>query len=173
MAAADVLTEKWTGKPPANQCRRIEKIAVNGSDDVDPQSVVSITLKTNDPENDPLKVRWKLQKEAEVFGEGGDAEEVPPEFPDAILKGDLQGAQIKLPRDGGNYRVFAIVAEGFSFRTAVRESRALKGGHSWAGFIRHAKEPELPVVLLEDLAALVGLVLALLGVTLTLATDDG
>ena len=69
--------------------------------------------------------------------------------------------------------VFAIVAEGFSFRTAVRESRVLKGSHSWTGFIRHAKEPELPVVLLEDLAALVGLLLALLGVTLTLVTDDG
>ena len=68
---------------------------------------------------------------------------------------------------------FAIVAEGFSFRTAVRESRVLKGAQSWTGFIRHAKEPELPVVLLEDLAALVGLLLALLGVVLTLVTDNG
>ena len=67
---------------------------------------------------------------------------------------------------------FAIVAEAFSFRTAVRETRPLKGGQSWAAFIRHAKSPELPVVLLEDLAALIGLVLALLGVSLTLLTDD-
>ena len=68
--------------------------------------------------------------------------------------------------------VFAIIAESFSFRTAIRESRPLKGDISWAAFIRRAKSPELPVVLLEDLAALVGLILALLGVTLTLATDD-
>jgi cation diffusion facilitator family transporter len=68
--------------------------------------------------------------------------------------------------------LFAIVAESFSFRTAIRETRPLKGSLSWAGFIRHAKTPELPVVLLEDLAALVGLVLALLGVSLTLLTDD-
>lgn len=68
--------------------------------------------------------------------------------------------------------VFAIVAEGFSFRTAVRETRAVKGALSWVGFIRHAKTPELPVVLLEDLAALIGLVLALMGVGLTLLTDD-
>lgn len=67
---------------------------------------------------------------------------------------------------------FAIVAEGFSFRTAVRETRAVKGSLSWVGFIRHAKTPELPVVLLEDLAALIGLVLALMGVGLTLVTDD-
>lgn len=68
--------------------------------------------------------------------------------------------------------VFAIIAEMFSFRTAIRESRPLKGTDSWAGFVRRAKSPELPVVLLEDLAALVGLVLALLGVTLTLVTGD-
>jgi cation diffusion facilitator family transporter len=67
---------------------------------------------------------------------------------------------------------FAIVAESFSFRTAVRETRAVKGSLSWVGFIRHAKTPELPVVLLEDLAALIGLVLALMGVGLTLVTDD-
>ena len=68
---------------------------------------------------------------------------------------------------------FAIVAEGFSFRTAVHEARLVKGDLSWWGFVRHAKQPELPVVVLEDLAALVGLVLALGGVSLTLATDDG
>jgi cation diffusion facilitator family transporter len=68
--------------------------------------------------------------------------------------------------------VFAIVAEGFSFRTAIREARPDKGSSSWAAFIRHAKSPELPVVLLEDLAALIGLLLALGGVGLTLLTGD-
>jgi cation diffusion facilitator family transporter len=68
--------------------------------------------------------------------------------------------------------VFAIIAETFSFRTAIHESRPLKGSDSWVGFVRRAKSPELPVVLLEDLAALVGLVLALLGVGLVLVTDD-
>jgi cation diffusion facilitator family transporter len=67
---------------------------------------------------------------------------------------------------------FAIVAEGFSFRTAIHESRPLKGSDSWVGFIRHSKNPELPVVLLEDLGALIGLVLALIGVSLAWATDD-
>lgn len=68
--------------------------------------------------------------------------------------------------------VFAIMAETFSFRTAIRESRPLKGADSWVAFVRRAKSPELPVVLLEDLAALIGLVLALGGVGLTLLTDD-
>lgn len=68
--------------------------------------------------------------------------------------------------------LFAVVAEGFSFRTAIRETRPLKGSESWLGYVRHAKSPELPVVLLEDLAALIGLLLALFGVGLSLITDD-
>jgi len=66
----------------------------------------------------------------------------------------------------------SIGLEGFSLRTAVRESRHHKGADSWVGFVRHAKNPELPVVLLEDVAALTGLVLALLGVGLADATGD-
>ena len=62
--------------------------------------------------------------------------------------------------------VVAIGLEGFSLRTAVAESRHHKGDDTWVGFIRHAKVPELPAVLLEDVAALTGLVLALLGVGL-------
>lgn len=68
--------------------------------------------------------------------------------------------------------VFAIIAEGFSFRTAIKESNTLRGRRSWKQFVRHAKAPELPVVLLEDLGALVGLVLALGGVGLALLTGD-
>jgi cation diffusion facilitator family transporter len=67
----------------------------------------------------------------------------------------------------------AIVMESLSFRTAIQESNHVRGDLSWVGFIRGAKAPELPVVLLEDFAALVGLVLALGGVSLTLATHDG
>ncbi|MFE7650004.1 cation diffusion facilitator family transporter [Streptomyces phaeoluteigriseus] len=69
--------------------------------------------------------------------------------------------------------VFAIIAETFSFRTAIKESNTVRGKKSWKEFVRHAKAPELPVVLLEDLGALVGLVLALGGVSLALLTGDG
>ncbi len=64
----------------------------------------------------------------------------------------------------------AIALEGYSFRTAVRESRELKGSGSWWQFIRQSKAPELPVVLLEDFGALIGLALALGGVGLTVLT---
>lgn len=67
----------------------------------------------------------------------------------------------------------AIGLESFSFRTAIVESNHVRGQRSWVDFVRTAKAPELPVVLLEDLAALVGLVFALFGVGMTLLTEDG
>jgi cation diffusion facilitator family transporter len=68
--------------------------------------------------------------------------------------------------------VVAIGLESFSFRTAMVESRPLKGSGSWWRFIRSSRNPELPVVLLEDTGALIGLVLALAGVGLTMATGN-
>jgi cation diffusion facilitator family transporter len=69
--------------------------------------------------------------------------------------------------------VVAIALESFSFRTAIVESNHVRGRASWVEFIRRAKAPELPVVLLEDFAALMGLIFALVGVGLTLLTHDG
>jgi cation diffusion facilitator family transporter len=66
----------------------------------------------------------------------------------------------------------AIVLESVSLRTAVREARKVKGAQSWWRFIRSSKSPELPVVLLEDTGALLGLMFALVGVALAVATDD-
>ncbi|GAA1750403.1 cation diffusion facilitator family transporter [Streptomonospora arabica] len=69
--------------------------------------------------------------------------------------------------------VVAIGLESMSLRTAVRESNAVRGNASWVRFVRRSKSPELPVVLLEDLGALLGLVFALVGVGLTLITGNG
>ncbi|MCK5038082.1 MAG: cation diffusion facilitator family transporter [Thermoplasmata archaeon] len=66
----------------------------------------------------------------------------------------------------------AIVLESFSFRTAIIESRPLKGDMTWWEFIKHSKVPELPVVLLEDLGALVGMIIALIGIGLAMVTGD-
>jgi cation diffusion facilitator family transporter len=68
--------------------------------------------------------------------------------------------------------VVAIGLESYSFRTAVVESRPLKGSGTWWQFIRRSRNPELPVVLLEDTGALLGLVFALSGVGLTVLTGN-
>jgi len=69
--------------------------------------------------------------------------------------------------------VVAIGLESYSFRTAIVESNHTRGQTSWVEFVRRAKAPELPVVLLEDAGALLGLVFALFGVVLTLITGNG
>lgn len=66
----------------------------------------------------------------------------------------------------------AIVMEALSFRTAITEANKVRVKHSWWSFIRNAKAPELPVILLEDLAALIGLVVAFCSVSLAIATHN-
>ncbi|HEY7591748.1 MAG TPA: cation diffusion facilitator family transporter [Actinophytocola sp.] len=68
--------------------------------------------------------------------------------------------------------VIAIILEGYSFRTAMVESAKIKRDVSWWGFIRQSRTPELPVVLLEDTGALLGLLFALFGVGLSVITGD-
>lgn len=66
----------------------------------------------------------------------------------------------------------AIVLESLSFRTAIKEANLVRGKSGWWEFIRKAKSPELPVILLEDLAALIGLVFAFAAVGLTVLTGN-
>lgn len=69
--------------------------------------------------------------------------------------------------------LFAIGLESYSFKTAIHESNKLRGDNSWWQFIRRSRNPELPVVLLEDAGALVGLAFALIGVSVAWITGDG
>ncbi len=69
--------------------------------------------------------------------------------------------------------IFAMALESYSFRTAIHESNSVRRGAGWMSFLRHARTPELPLVLLEDAGALIGLVLALAGVILAKITDNG
>jgi len=68
--------------------------------------------------------------------------------------------------------LLAMVLEGYSFRTAIVEARKVKGNKTWWGFIRSSRSPELPVVLLEDAGALIGLILAFIGVSLAAVTGN-
>ena len=69
--------------------------------------------------------------------------------------------------------VLSAVLESFSLRTGIQEANKVRGDRNWSTFIRRTKAPELPVVLLEDLAALIGLGFAFAGVTLTWLTGYG
>src|SRR3954454_14885707 len=94
------------------------------------------------------------------------AHEVHEGKPNELLDGDLWWVAIVV-------LLAALVMESLSFRTAIGEAGKVRGDDSWPELISRAKQPELPVVLLEDFAALIGLVLALLGVGLSVLTDNG
>jgi cation diffusion facilitator family transporter len=66
----------------------------------------------------------------------------------------------------------AMVFEGFALRTAARHARGARGTRTWVRYIRESRSPELPVLLLEDSGALLGLTFALLGVVLALVTGE-
>ena len=68
--------------------------------------------------------------------------------------------------------VLAAVFEGSALRTAVRHANPVRGKRTWRGYIRESRSPELPVLLLEDSGALLGLSFALLGVLLALVTGE-
>jgi cation diffusion facilitator family transporter len=67
----------------------------------------------------------------------------------------------------------AIVLEVLSLRTAVRETNKVRGSRSFAKFVRDSRQPELPVILLEDFGAIVGLNFALIGISTAVITGDG
>jgi cation diffusion facilitator family transporter len=80
--------------------------------------------------------------------------------------------EVESPEIAIGILLLAIALEAFSFRTAIVEANKIRGDAGWWQFIRRSKNPELPVVLLEDLGALVGLVLATAAVITTVITDD-
>lgn len=112
LEAVDALSELWTGKPVANRCPEIKSLSTTGTTIVKPGSIVKLTLETSDPERDPLKVSWELVSDEEQYGTGGDAEAAAAAISKAIVRADATGAEVKLPADGGLYRIFATVLDG-------------------------------------------------------------
>jgi cation diffusion facilitator family transporter len=85
----------------------------------------------------------------------------------------LSPEQVRSPGIAFGVLALCAVLESFSLRTAIREANRERGTMGWHTFVHATKSPELPVVLLEDLAALLGLAFAFLGVLLSVVTGDG
>ncbi|MFO0817005.1 MAG: glycoside hydrolase family 2 TIM barrel-domain containing protein [Pirellulales bacterium] len=112
LEAVDTLVESWTGKPVVNRCPKIEAFEASGPTSVKPNTVVKLSVKTSDPERDSLQVAWELVGDEEQYGSGGDAEAAGSTFANSILKADSTSAEVKLPGEGGLYRVFVTVRDG-------------------------------------------------------------
>ena len=109
LGAAETISELWTGKAPANRVPRIKSLAYQGERKAKPGATGSAVLEASDPEGDPLKVTWVLQRDPGEYGTGGDKEDAPPNVPGAVTNMSATSATITLPADGGLYRLFAIV----------------------------------------------------------------
>ena len=146
LGAVDALTEVWTGHPPTNRCPTIKALKLEGSDQLEPNGTVRVTLDAIDPESGPLKVQWILQKEPESLGTGGDAEEIPPTFAEAIIKSNEKSVEVKMPNDGGGYRLFAYVRDNHGGAAVGNVPLFVKGPISLAA----AKKGMLPFVIYDE-----------------------
>jgi hypothetical protein len=109
LGAADALAASWSGDPPANRCPSIKGLKLESRAEVEPGAVIRATLSASDPEGDRLTVRWILQGDPASHKTGGDAEDTPPTFPEAIVESGVQEARVRLPASGGGYRLYAYV----------------------------------------------------------------
>ena len=112
LEAVDVMTELWSGRTPENRCPRIDEFAILGDAEVDRRGEVRVRLAVSDPDGDDLEVFWELRHDPMEYMTGGDAQEVPPNLPEAIVSHDAKGAVLRMPDEGGKYRVFAHVHDG-------------------------------------------------------------
>ena len=128
-ASVDELTQLWTGKAAGNLCPIIEALELGQpNEELDPGSTITVNLKANDPENDPLDVQWILTEDWREVAEGGDFRVAPPKFPKAILPGTTgKQAKIKLPQGGGTYRIYAFIRDGKGSAATGNISIKIKG----------------------------------------------
>lgn len=111
--AVDQLAALW-GKPVANRCPQIQPIVfdVDKYPTVKPGDTLKATCAVEDPEKDPLTAEWMIAQELSNYNTGGDAIDMPPTFPEAIVASGVGSCEIKAPEGGGVYRVYTYVHDG-------------------------------------------------------------
>jgi hypothetical protein len=111
LGAAEAVAELWTGKAPANRVPVIESLTLSCAVIGRPGAMGVAVIEASDPEGDPLQVTWSLQRDPGEYSSGGDREETPPTFPEAITNAAGKTATLTFPKDGGLYRLFATVRD--------------------------------------------------------------
>jgi hypothetical protein len=127
LAAADAISEAWTGKPPKNRCPIIESISADKTSKLKPGQTVKATVSASDNEKDTLTIKWVLRHDSGTIGVGGDAQAKTDTFAQAV-SADGAKATVTIPKGGGGYRLFAYVYDG-------------KGGAAVANVPMHVDAP--------------------------------
>lgn len=113
LPTVDAMTRAWTGKWPENRCPKIT--AFNSplkEAEVKRSQPATATLEVIDPENNPLKLEWKVVEESSDRRVGGDAEAEPPAVPGCIVSQNGNTVKLKTPSKKGAYRLFVVVRDG-------------------------------------------------------------
>ena len=126
LAAVDVMTELWSGNPPANLAPTIEPLVVDGPR-VKPGRKVRVRTEIEDPEGAPIRVRWVLRHEPGEYTTGGDSRPVPPKVEGAIVEGTRKGARVRMPREAGAYRLFVYAHDSAGGAATANVPLLVKG----------------------------------------------
>ncbi|WP_442481456.1 glycoside hydrolase family 2 TIM barrel-domain containing protein [Aeoliella sp. SH292] len=111
LAAADTMSEFWTGKPVANRCPEIVSLDMPGAGKVKPGAKLIATAVVEDPEQDPLKFDWILRSDRVVVANGNDAQSAESELANTVVANG-ESAEVTMPSGGGGYRLFLYVRDG-------------------------------------------------------------
>ncbi len=113
LGAVDVLEEAWLGKAPSNRAPRIARIDWAGAGkEVQPGSRQQARVGANDPDGDPLTVRWEVRSESMDRREGGDREAEPPPHPESFVEARGMDFTFKAPTLTGPCRLFVFIYDG-------------------------------------------------------------
>jgi hypothetical protein len=128
LAAVDTMSELWTGKPVTNPCPRINSLKLaDGDGRVDTGAVVHVLLDATGSGDDPIKVTWELHRDSFQYQAAMEAAGDAPEFPEAIVKATDKEAELKMPADGGGYRLYAYVRTAHSGSASANVSLFANG----------------------------------------------
>jgi len=137
----DTLTELWGGKLSPNRCPQVQPLKVLTSNRVKPGETIKVQLDVKDPENDPLKIVWRLDKDYAMYGGAGEAQPIPPSYPEAIVKNGESTVELKMPEDKGGYWLYAIVHDNHNGAAVVDVPLYVDGGRDRAVTANKAKIP--------------------------------
>ncbi len=127
LAAVDVMTELWSGTPPANLAPTIEPLTVEGESQVDPGDVVRVRAEVADPEDEAVNARWVLRPESGEYNTGGDFRPMLPAIDGAVLESRSDGARIRMPEQPGPYRLYLYVHDAAGNAATANVPLLIKG----------------------------------------------
>jgi hypothetical protein len=106
LAAVDTMSQLWTGKPVSNLCPKINRLKLaEGDGRVTTGATVKVRLDATGGD----KVTWELHRDWFQYSTGGDDMPEAPQYPQAIVRASDKEVELKMPAEGGGYRLYAYV----------------------------------------------------------------